>query len=125
MKKLAILFFSLLVILVGCSNGKKEEKPAETNKAPEMLNVEIQLPDQAEPNEKVTLSAKVTQGEEKVEDASEVQFEIRKKREDNGRMVNGKYTLAHTFISPDTYNVKVHVEKGELHEHQQESVEIK
>ncbi|MDM5189796.1 FixH family protein [Bacillus sp. DX4.1] len=37
----------------------------------------------------------------------------------------GEYVSTHTFKEAGTYKVKVHVRKGELHEHKDETVEVK
>ncbi|WP_218212181.1 FixH family protein, partial [Pseudomonas sp. 2822-15] len=42
----------------------------------EPLHVEILIPEEAEPNTDISIKALVTQGEEKVNDANEVLFEI-------------------------------------------------
>lgn len=37
----------------------------------------------------------------------------------------GEYSLSHTFSTPGKYTVKIHIEKGELHDHTEEVVEVK
>ncbi len=37
----------------------------------------------------------------------------------------GEYETKHTFKENGAYKVKVHVRKGELHEHKEETIEVK
>lgn len=72
MKKLILIALSL--ILAACGTGKADTGVADFKV--EELVVEIQTPEQVETGEKVLLIAKVTQGDEAVEDADEVMFEV-------------------------------------------------
>ncbi|AWC33679.1 MULTISPECIES: FixH family protein [Bacillus cereus group] len=81
-------------------------------------------------NAESTLKAHVKQKEEALTKA-EVQFEIWKDgvekhtfitaKEDN----KGEYVGKYTFKESGKYKVKVHVRKGDLHEHKEETVEVK
>lgn len=72
MKKMIVIALSLL--LAACGSGNADS--GEVGGMIEELVVEIQTPEQVEAAEKVALIAKVTQGEEAVEDADEVVFEV-------------------------------------------------
>lgn len=41
------------------------------------------------------------------------------------RRNKGEYETKHTFKENGAYKVKVHVRKGELHEHKEETIEVK
>lgn len=72
MKKMILIALSLLLAACGSDNANS----GEANGMIEELVVEIQTPEQVEAGEKFALIAKVTQGEEAVEDAEEVIFEV-------------------------------------------------
>lgn len=72
MKKLIVVALSLL--LAACGAGNADSGDADF--IIEELVVEFQTPEQVEADEKVELSVTVTQGDEPVEDAEEVMFEV-------------------------------------------------
>lgn len=72
MKKMILIALSLL--LAACGAGKANSGDADF--IVEELVVEIQTPEQVGAGEKVPLTVKVTQGDEAVEDADEVMFEV-------------------------------------------------
>ena len=114
MKKLFIITgILILTILTACSD--------DTENSSEMIDVTIESPSEVQANEKVTISASVTQGEEKVEDADEVMFEIRKSGQDEGEMVEGThvgdglYTIDTIFSDEGSYIVVAHVTARNMH----------
>lgn len=64
-------------------------------------------------------------------EGAEVRFEIWKDNQhqhdyfDATEVTAAKYALPYTFTSTGLYNLKIHVEKGEIHDHTTVSVEIK
>lgn len=115
MKKALFAAISLLFILSSCS---KEEK---LDKLPEIVEVEIQIPDTINVDNEVTLKALVTQGKEKVEDATEVNFEIAKLGQETGEKIIGKhqgqgiYSITKTFKETCGYSLTVHVTARDMH----------
>lgn len=120
MKRLGIFTASaaLTIFLTACG---QDEIPTEAQ-PPEPIEVQLIVPEHAEAGEAVTVSALVTQGEEKVEDASEVEYEIWEegKKEDSIHIPSnnekqGVYTAETTFETDGLYNVQVHVTAREMH----------
>ncbi|QFT88132.1 hypothetical protein FIU87_05730 [Bacillus sp. THAF10] len=122
MKKFSIFIgFLTLLVLAACGNAEQKEN-SNSDEMPAMVEVEVKLPEHAEPNKKVKIEAFVTQGEEKVDDASEVKFEIWKKgQEENHEMVeasndgDGIYSIEKTFKEEAVYYVVAHTTAREMH----------
>jgi hypothetical protein len=121
MKKFVFVFFSLFIVLAGCSQTDEESEPVSANKVPDMIEVIIQTPETIHPNEEVVIEVLVTQGDEKVDDANEVKFEIRKSGQDELEMLdgihqgNGIYSVEKTFDADGTYIVIAHVTARDMH----------
>ncbi|MCM3669002.1 FixH family protein [Mesobacillus maritimus] len=115
MKKVFLLAFCILFVLTGCS---EEEQPSEI---PELLEVEIRTPETINVNEEVIIEALVTQGDEKVDDATTVEFEIWKSGEEEHEKVegenkgNGIYSITRTFQEEGEYSVISHVTARDMH----------
>lgn len=120
MKKM--LFLSLMVIaflLVSACNNKQH--PA-NNELPEFVEVNLTVtPENGKANEPIVFEAKVTQGDENVEDADEVKFEIwRAKDEEHEKITvehseDGIYRLEKTFQQEGTYYIISHVTARDMH----------
>ncbi|QFT88634.1 hypothetical protein FIU87_08265 [Bacillus sp. THAF10] len=116
MKKL-LLVFILAFLLVGCTSAP------EKNTSPEIIEVEISMPEKVSENESVTIQTHVTQGEENVEDAKEVKFEIWNVEEgkeestllDAVHTSDGQYVADHSFREKGVYRVQSHVTARDLH----------
>ncbi|MDF0728383.1 FixH family protein [Cytobacillus sp. S13-E01] len=115
MKKLSFLFFSIFIVLIGCSG--EVQNTGEVH----FIEVEIQTPEKIEPNEEIEISAFVTQGEEEVNDANEVKFEIWKNGQEDHEMVEGNhkgegiYSITKTFDKDGIYSVVAHVTARDMH----------
>lgn len=119
-KKTLNLFVLLLVIavfLIGCS-GQDER--------PQLLPVDVEImldPEEPQPKQEIEIQALVTQGEEFVDDADEVKFEIWEKGEpvevhtkvEGEHQGEGLYTTSHTFEADGIYYVIAHVTARDLH----------
>ncbi|WP_404350351.1 FixH family protein [Sutcliffiella horikoshii] len=124
MKKLT-LFFSLLslMMLAACgSTNNNENTNGNNDEVPSMVEVEIKLPEAVEPNEEVKVEALVTQGEENVDDAHEVKFEIWKQgQEADHEMIeatndgSGIYSIMKTFEEEGFYYIVAHTTARDMH----------
>lgn len=114
---LATLALIFIFSIVGCSNNKEE--------LPEFVEVTVETePSTISINQEIKIMAKVTQGEEVVTDADEMQFEIWKEgqSDDEHEKIDGQldkkekiYYLDKTFLEPGKYYVIAHVTAREMH----------
>ena len=117
-------------ILAACGNGAENESDQETEELA-MLEVEFQLPEKADVDEIVELEAIVTHGDEKVEDADEVEFEYwAEGNEDDTTMVesinngDGTYTAEVSFESDGIYEIYAHTTARDLHTMPKKSITV-
>lgn len=109
----------LTAFLAACG----QDDPVPTDVAlPEPIEVELTVPETADTMEPVKLTTLVTQGAEKVEDATEVEYEIWQegKKEDSifietTNDKGGIYSAETTFARDGTYQVQVHVTARAMH----------
>ncbi|MEH7238909.1 FixH family protein [Bacillus sp. JJ1562] len=119
-KGILFLFMAALVILAACNNETETKNSNTEELIPIAVDVKID-PEKINPGEEVTLHAFVTQGEESVEDADEVQFEIVQKGSEDSEFLDGKhtsdgeYTAAKTFDADGVYFVTAHVTARSMH----------
>ncbi|MBP2240401.1 hypothetical protein J2Z40_000956 [Cytobacillus eiseniae] len=130
MQKFMVSIFAVLLMLAGCSD-KEIEKDTSKEEVPQILEAAIEIPETGELDEEIMLSVHVTQGEEPVEDASEVKFEIWKDGlKDQSEMVeashteNGQYSVGHSFKENGKYHVQSHVTARNMHTMPTESIQI-
>lgn len=119
MKVKPLLIGGLIVLLVlsGCMQGKQEEWSV-----PDLVDVDIQVEEHIPADSKTVLRAYVTQGEEDVNDAEEVVFEVWKDQErDAGELIEGTldadgvYAIPYEFGEDGIYIVQTHVTARDLH----------
>ncbi|MFC0558738.1 FixH family protein [Halalkalibacter alkalisediminis] len=124
MKKLwPVALFVLLIGLVAC--GEEEPSRAGTEEIVDELtpiDVELMVPETAEVDEVVLFTSTVTQGDDVVEDANEVVYEIwmegqREQSEliDADQQEGHIYSLKYTFTEVGVYHVQTHVTARGLH----------
>lgn len=120
----------LIVLVTGCTDSKD----AATNEMPEMIKVQLMIPDKVPIQEPVALQIKLTQGGKPVEAADHVQFQVWNELDgapeqalmsaedlkemgalDAKEVDKGLYEIQHTFEEPGTYIVQVHVTHGAMH----------
>lgn len=112
---LMILFTSTIFILGGCAQESKEES------LPEMVDVEIVLPQVINKGETVPLKARITQGKEHVNDADSVQFEIWKEGQETHEKLDAKntesgiYAIQKSFSEAGKYTIIAHVTARDMH----------
>ncbi|MEH7344164.1 FixH family protein [Bacillus sp. JJ1532] len=121
MKKWMAIICTSFLLLAGCGEtGQKENQ--EEAALPEIIEADLAVPEKAEVGEEVPLAVTVTQGDEAVEDANEVKFEIWKEgQKDTSELVvaehteKGKYEAAYTFSENGLFNVQSHVTARDMH----------
>ncbi|MFA9559269.1 FixH family protein [Evansella sp. AB-rgal1] len=121
--KIGLFVLSFIIFLTACgdSNNHQHGSQPELNFAP--LEVEIIAPEEADPFEDVILQAFVTQGDEKVNDASEVLFEIwQRGNKDESEFVeadlteeDGVYEIVYQFTEENLYFIQPHVTARDMH----------
>ena len=116
-----VVFAILMMILTACNSGTNNNENGQVNEMPQMVEVEILIPENIQPNEEVTIQARVTQGDEMVDDASEVMFEVwQKGQEEDHDMIegindgDGIYSFKKSF-EEGFYFVVAHTTARDLH----------
>ncbi|MFS0873571.1 FixH family protein [Paenibacillus xylanilyticus] len=126
-------FIVLILLTVGCSY--EEQSPS--GEMPEMIKVQLMIPDKVSVKEDVALQIKLTQGDQPVNDADHVQFQVWNEQDepeaslDQGMMSaeelesrgatkavsigDGVYEVNYTFQEPGVYVVQAHVTSGAMH----------
>ncbi|MDQ0256874.1 hypothetical protein J2S74_004296 [Evansella vedderi] len=125
MKKILTALLIISISLIAAC-GQTEQDPqtgsnTELNLDP--IEVEIIAPEEADPDTDVTIQALVTQGEEKVNDASEVTFEIWKQgQKEESEMIEGTltdedgvYEITYRFPEENLYFIQPHVTARGMH----------
>ncbi|WP_459499608.1 FixH family protein [Bacillus sp. C1] len=112
-------------------DAKKEKSGHEAGHGDHKSDTMIHLmADDVKANAESTMKVHLKQKEEALTEA-EVQLEIWKDGAQKHEFIpakegnKGEYVSQHTFKETGAYQVKVHVRKGELHEHKEEKVEVK
>lgn len=120
LKKVAILAFLLLMLAACNANTEQEAEEVAGDLVP--LEVAVQTdPEELKVNEDVKIQAIVTMGDEQVEDASEVLFEIWKAGSDDREKIlaehtgNGIYEITTSFAEAGTYYIVPHTTARNLH----------
>ncbi|MBS4209296.1 FixH family protein [Bacillus sp. FJAT-50079] len=121
MKKIRWFVFISILTLVLAACGSNENNSGEED-VPEILEVELITPEVADVGETVLLQSIVTQGEEKVTDADEVEFEVWEEgKKEEGEMLeaknnqDGTYEVDKAFDHDAIYHVQVHVTARGMH----------
>lgn len=118
-KKLLIATFLIITLILGACGGNEEEGATDELKE---LKVDFVVPESVQVDEKVELKATVTYGDEPVEDADEVVFEIWEQgneedsiKIDGIHVENGEYTAETTFDNAGVYEMYAHTTARDLH----------
>jgi hypothetical protein len=94
------------------------------------LSIHFESENTIQSAKETTLTAHLQQGNSPLSEAN-VKFEVWKDTEEKHRYIDaveeakGEYQAAASFSTAGTYYVKVHVEKGELHDHQDYTINVK
>jgi hypothetical protein len=116
-------YFTLLAALftISACGAGEEDHTTETIDELAPIEVELSVPDTAEKGEPVTFSSEVFHGEDLVEDANEVVYEIwLEGQKENSELIEAEqdghvYLLEHVFNEGGLYHVQVHVTARGLH----------
>ncbi|MED4130564.1 hypothetical protein [Shouchella miscanthi] len=107
---------SIFVGLTGCSDSSLETPSLE------VVRAKIDSPLEIDTHVRTNLSVTLTQGEEIVDDAEDVVFEIWKDQErDEGKLQDGvyidsgTYTIEHEFLEDVIYLVQSHITARDMH----------
>ncbi|MFM1653930.1 FixH family protein [Brevibacillus sp. B_LB10_24] len=124
MKKAFMLMLSALVLLTACSKAESIQPPAP-------LKAELKLtPETPKAGDTVTFSVTVTQADEFVDDATDVQFEVWQKGQDQHEFLaaqrrgSGVYTADKQLPQAGTYFVMYHVTAREMHTMKQQEFAV-
>lgn len=112
------LFLCTFIILTACNKNELIEDTG----APVPIAVDLSVTEEVAVNETVVMEAIVTQGDEKVEDAYEVVYEVWEEgKKSDGEMIestnekNGLYRAETSFDHDGVFNVQVHVTARDMH----------
>ncbi len=120
-KKISILGSILIVLIMSACGENEEKKSTSTNDVPEILEVDLTVPNAAEVGEEVIFTAIVSQGEDLVEDANEVMFEVMNITSGTKEMIEASlnedkhYSISYTFETNGTYDITSHVTARDMH----------
>lgn len=121
MRKLFLFMLALTIIVLTACSGNKDEETTNPDEL-KALEVEFEVPETAEAGETILLKATVTYGDEKVEDADEVNFEYWEgENEDDSTTIestnngDGTYTAEVTFESDGVFSIYAHTTARAMH----------
>ncbi|SEA16249.1 YtkA-like [Thalassobacillus cyri] len=125
MMKKQLLFLGLFItaIVLSACGGDQSGNAEEEDGMEPMLATKVVMPEDIQPNEEVTFQAKVTQGEEAVEDADYVKFEFWAEgasEEDHEKIEaehkgDGVYEVSYTFEEEGAYYLFAHTQARDMH----------
>ncbi|MBL4951531.1 FixH family protein [Neobacillus sp. YIM B02564] len=117
-----LLIGTIMIIAAGCGTAKEKNQSSQDQGMPEMIDVTLKIdPEHPQPNKEVTISATVTQGKEKVDDADEVVFEVWKDGQEKHEKIkgeskgNGVYSITKSFSESGVYYAISHVTARDMH----------
>lgn len=119
---LVIVFFS--VGILGACGSNEETNDSSDKTSLEMIEVDVKTqPSEIKSGEVTEIQANVSQGDEKVSDADEVQFEIWKEGAADNEHIkkkaklqkDGQYVIDFTFDETGKYFIIAHVTARDLH----------
>lgn len=115
-------FLSVILIFAVLLTTACSAKIDKSDDVPQIIEADIILPEKIAENEEHTFKVKVTQGQEKVEDADDVQFEIWKaNHKEQSELIRAKYesdgiyTVNISFKENGVCYVQTHVTARGLH----------
>ncbi|MEH7387390.1 FixH family protein [Bacillus sp. JJ1521] len=122
-RKLGVLLFILIIgLLAACGNNDKNVGKEQIVEELKPLGVDFIVPEKADVGEKILLKAVVTYGDEKVNDADEMNFEYWVSGNDEEKTTvestnngDGSYTAEVTFDHDAVYEIYAHTTAKSMH----------
>ncbi len=112
----------MVFVIAGCSNAGSNHNSHGGAPTGSLIEVAITTqPQSVQAGQEVVLQAEITQDGDKVDDADEVMFEVRRSGSDDSAMLLGEhageglYTVTHTFADAATYFVTAHATARGMH----------
>ncbi|MET0785333.1 MAG: FixH family protein [Paenisporosarcina sp.] len=125
------LFLSFALSACGAEDKQNHnDHTMSDDEVPEMLMVELTVPEKGKTGEEVEFVAMVTQGEEIVEDADEVKFEVLNKSTGEKEMIDGtlnkdkNYSISYTFKQAGIFDITSHVTARNMHTMPTKTIEV-
>jgi hypothetical protein len=122
MKKLSFLIIIIVSLLSISACNNNDDIADKADEMPEFVEVALTVsPQPGNANEPITFEAKVTQGDENVEDADKVTFEIWRAKDEKHEKIevkhaeDGIYRLEKSFAQEGTYYIISHVSARDMH----------
>lgn len=112
----------LILFLSACGQADSEAVRSEEDDVPEIITAELTVPEELPADEEAEFRVTVTQGEQPVDNAKEIQFEFWQENAKNDSEKidavpegNGVYTIDKSFSTTGTYHVQSHVTAEGMH----------
>jgi hypothetical protein len=121
MKRFLSVGIVLAAITLSACGANEKPKSTTADEVPEILKVELTVPETATAGEEVAFTAAVTQGADLVEDANEVEFEILNLTTGEKEVIEAdlneekQYASSYTFEKNGKYDITSHVTARDMH----------
>ena len=121
MKRFFAIGSILAALTLSACGNNEEPKPTTSDEVPEILEVDLTVPEAATVGKEVLFTAAVSQGGKIVEDADEVTFEVMNLTTGEKEMIeatlnkNKHYEIKYTFETNGMYDITSHVTARSMH----------
>lgn len=121
MKRFLSVGIVLAALTLSACGAKEEPKSTTANEVPEIVKVELIVPETVTVGEEVEFIAAITQAGENVEDADEVEFEVLNLTTGEKELIeasfneNKHYSITYTFETKGKYDITSHVTARDMH----------
>ena len=122
MKRLFAMFLMAVVLVLVAACSQKEQPKYDNDEVPLPISVDLSVTEEVDVNGTVEMAAVVMQGDEKVEDADEVIFEVWEEgKKDESIMIEstnkkeGLYTAETSFNHDGHFHIQSHVTARAMH----------
>lgn len=121
MKRILAIGAILATLALSACGSNEDTQSTAADEVPELVEVDLIVPETANVGEAVVFTATVTQGEEIVEVVDEVKFEVKNQSSGKNEMIDAflnedkEYEIKYTFKANGTYDVTSHVTARDMH----------